>query len=155
HPRAHATVYAPAPEAAELAARLRARRDARLTSLETVHLPADDPSDDGAAAIVADLDVVVWLSRELASRGVYPPLDPLRSTSPRRRAAVGGPRHGRVAGGVRAVLQHRAALADAVEIAGLDALSDDDQRLVRRARRLERFLTQPLAATFAPADETG
>ena len=120
-----------------------------ITSVQAVYVPADDFSDPAVVHIFGHLSSSVVLSRHRAAQGLYPAVDPLRSSSSLLTAEVVGPRHVRVARAVREALALYDELRDIIAMLGLEELSQDDQRTVRRARRLERFLTQPLFATEA------
>ena len=120
-----------------------------ITSVQAVYVPADDFSDPAVVHIFGHLSSSVVLSRHRAAQGLYPAVDPLRSSSSLLTAEVVGPRHVRVARAVREALALYDELRDIIAMLGLEELSQDDQRTVRRARRLERFLTQPLFVTEA------
>ncbi len=134
-----------------------------VTSVQAIYVPADDITDPGTASAFAHLDAVAVLSRELASQGLYPAVDPLASSSRLLSAAFVGEEHYQVARGVREVLAHYAGLRDIIAILGIEELSEDERRIAQRARRIQRFLTQPLFATeqfsdikgvFVPLEET-
>jgi F-type H+/Na+-transporting ATPase subunit beta len=112
-----------------------------------VYVPADDITDPAVVELFNHLDAFLVLSREAAAEGLYPAVDPLRSTSSLLRAEVVGPRHASIAAHARRVLAKYEELRDIIALMGVDELSADDQRAVARARRLRRFLTQPLSVT--------
>jgi F-type H+-transporting ATPase subunit beta len=132
-----------ATEVAEVQERIASTVDGALTAVEAVYVPADDLHDPGAAAVLGHLDARVILSRELAAAGLYPAVDPLRSQSRLLDREIVGPRHYGVADAVKATLARYADLRDVIAMLGLDELSPEDRTVVRRARRLVRFLTQP------------
>ncbi len=113
-------------------------------------MPADDLTDPAPATTFAHLDATTVLSRAISEKGIYPAVDPLDSTSRMLQPNVVGERHYRVARGVQETLQKYKSLQDIIAILGMDELSEDDKRTVARARRIERFLSQPfyVAAQF-------
>jgi F-type H+/Na+-transporting ATPase subunit beta len=134
-----------------------------VTSVQAIYVPADDITDPGTAAAFAHLDAVAVLSRELASQGLYPAVDPLTSSSRLLSPVFVGEEHYDVARGVREVLARYAELRDIIAILGIEELSEDERRIAQRARRLQRFLTQPLFTTaqfsnlpgaFVPLEDT-
>ena len=108
-----------------------------------MYVPADDYTDPAPANTFAHLDATTNLSRSIAEKGIYPAVDPLASTSRILQPHIVGERHYGVARGVQRILQRYKDLQDIIAILGVDELSDDDKRLVARARRLERFMSQP------------
>lgn len=121
-----------------------------ITSIQAVYVPADDITDPAPATTFMHLDANTVLSRKMVEVGLYPAIDPLESNSKGMSAAIVGERHYKVARSVQTMLQRYKELQDIIAILGLDELSDDDKLLVKRARRLQRFLTQPLfSAEFA------
>lgn len=136
-----------ATEIAELEERIASTRDGAITSVQAVYVPADDLDDPGAAAVMEHLDARVILSRSMAAAGLYPAVDPLASQSRLLEPATMGMRHYRVADAVRRALARYRDLKDVIAMLGVDELSADDQQLVARARRLERFLTQPFTVS--------
>jgi len=114
-----------------------------VTSVQAVYVPADDPTDPAPATTFAHLDAYVYLERNIASKGLYPAVDPLASTSKNLDPRVVGQEHYDVARRVQQTLQRYKELQDIIAILGIDELSDDDKQLVGRARKLERFLSQP------------
>jgi F-type H+-transporting ATPase subunit beta len=122
---------------------------AAITSVQAVYVPADDLTDPAVAQTFAHLDAAIVLSRALAARGLYPAIDPLASTSRLLDPVHCGERHYRVALQVKETIERYRQLEDIIAMLGLEELSAEDQRTVKRARRLERFLTQPLFVTEA------
>jgi len=114
-----------------------------ITSLQAIYVPADDITDPAPATTMTHLDATTVLSRAIASRGIYPAVDPLASTSRILDPQVIGEEHYRVAREVQAVLQRYKELQDIIAILGIDELSDEDKLTVYRARKIERFLSQP------------
>lgn len=134
-------------ELAELQERICTTKDAAITSVQAVYVPADDFTDPAVAHTFGHLSAMIVLSRERASQGLYPAIDPLRSESKMLTQSVVGARHYRIAGTVRETLASYEELKDVIAMLGLEELSREDQRKVHRARRLERFLTQPFFTT--------
>jgi len=134
-------------ELGEVEERIASTRSGAITSVQAVYVPADDLDDPAAVAVMEHLDARVILSRAKAAAGLYPAIDPLRSSSRALTPAIVGQRHHDVAGRVRHALARYKELADVIAMLGLDELSADDRRLVMRARRLERFLTQPFVVS--------
>jgi F-type H+-transporting ATPase subunit beta len=114
-----------------------------ITSIQAVYVPADDLTDPAPATTFAHLDATTVLSRALASKGIYPAVDPLDSTSTMLQPSVVGEEHYTTARAVQATLQRYKELQDIIAILGLDELSEDDRLTVARARKIERFLSQP------------
>jgi F-type H+-transporting ATPase subunit beta len=114
-----------------------------VTSVQAVYVPADDPSDPAPATTFAHLDAYVYLDRGIASKGLYPAVDPLASTSKNLDPRVVGEDHYAVARQVQQILQRYRELQDIIAILGIDELSDEDKMLVARARKVERFMSQP------------
>lgn len=139
-------------EVAELQERILSTRRGSITAVEAVYVPADDMTDPAVGAILAHLDTTVILSRQQAAKGIYPAVDPLASGSRAMDRSVVGERHYRVAQAVREHLARYRDLEDMIAMLGLEALSASDRRIVHRARRLERYLTQPF---FVVAEHTG
>jgi F-type H+-transporting ATPase subunit beta len=117
--------------------------DGSITSIQAVYVPADDLTDPAPATTFAHLDAKTVLSRSLASKGIYPAVDPLESTSSMLQLDIVGDEHYRVAQGVKETLQRYKELQDIIAILGLDELSEEDRELVKRARKIEKFLSQP------------
>ena len=115
----------------------------RYTSVQAVYVPADDLTDPSPATTFAHLDSTVVLSRQIASLGIYPAVDPLDSTSRQLDPLVVGQEHYDVARGVQGILQRYKELKDIIAILGMDELSEEDKLVVARARKIERFLSQP------------
>ncbi len=120
-----------------------------ITSVQAVYVPADDLTDPAVAGTFAHLDASIVLSRNLAAQGLYPAVDPLASTSRLLAPSHLGERHYRAALRVKETIERYRQLEDIIAMLGMEELSAEDQRTVRRARRLERFLTQPLLVTEA------
>lgn len=120
---------------------------AAITSVQAVYVPADDLTDPAVAQTFSHLDASIVLSRTLAAQGLYPAIDPLASTSRLLDPVTVGTRHYAVALRVKQTIERYRELQDIIAMLGMDELSVDDQKMVRRARRLERFLTQPLFVT--------
>ncbi|MBL8087804.1 MAG: F0F1 ATP synthase subunit beta [Chthonomonas sp.] len=114
-----------------------------VTSVQAVYVPADDPTDPAPATTFAHLDAYIYLERSIASKGLFPAVDPLASTSKNLDPAVVGAEHYDVARQVQQILQRYKELQDIIAILGIDELSDDDKLLVARARKIERFMSQP------------
>jgi F-type H+-transporting ATPase subunit beta len=134
-------------EVAELQERITSTRRGAITSIQAVYVPADDFTDPAAAETFSHLDSSITLSRRMASNGLYPAVDPLDSTSNLLNPDIVGERHYSVARKVREAIAHYRGLEDIINMLGLAELSAEDQRIVRRARRLTRFLTQPFFVT--------
>lgn len=132
-----------ATEMGELQERITSTNEGSITSIQAVYVPADDLTDPAPATTFAHLDATTVLSRGLASKGIYPAVDPLGSTSTMLQPSVVGEEHYNVARSVQATLQRYKELQDIIAILGLDELSEDDRLTVARARKLERFLSQP------------
>jgi len=139
-----------ATEVADLEERIASSGRASVTAIEAVYVPADDFTDPAVAAISTHMDSTVVLSRELAAQGIYPAVDPMRTTSSLLDATVVGDDHARAAAEVRELIEHYNEMRDVIALLGVEELSRDEQLLVGRARRLQRFLTQPffVAAAF-------
>ncbi|PIW60807.1 F0F1 ATP synthase subunit beta [Shewanella sp. CG12_big_fil_rev_8_21_14_0_65_47_15] len=132
-----------AEEMGVLQERITSTKTGSITSVQAVYVPADDLTDPSPATTFAHLDATVVLSRQIASLGIYPAVDPLDSTSRQLDPLVVGQEHYDVANGVQTVLQRYKELKDIIAILGMDELSDDDKTTVFRARKIERFLSQP------------
>ena len=143
-----------AEEMGVLQERITSTKTGSITSIQAVYVPADDLTDPSPATTFAHLDAIVVLSRQIASLGIYPAVDPLDSTSRQLDPLVVGEEHYNVARGVQAVLQRNKELQDIIAILGMDELSEDDKRTVYRARRIQRFLSQPfnVAKVFTGQD---
>jgi F-type H+-transporting ATPase subunit beta len=136
-----------ATELAGLEERIASSLTGAITSVQAVYVPADDFTDPSASHTFAHLSASVVLSRKRAAQGFYPAIDPLASNSKMLNPAVVGERHYQVARDVRRTLAEYEELKDIIAMLGLEELSEADRRAVNRARRLERFLTQPFFAT--------
>ena len=136
-----------ATELAELQERITSTEVGAITAVQAVYVPADDFTDPAVVHTFGHLSATVVLSRDRASQGLYPAIDPLRSTSAMLTPAAVGERHERVAREVRQTLAVYDDLKDIIAMLGLEELSENDQRTVGRARRLERYLTQPFFVT--------
>jgi F-type H+-transporting ATPase subunit beta len=132
-----------AEEMGVLQERITSTKNGSITSIQAVYVPADDLTDPSPATTFAHLDSTVVLSRDIASKGIYPAIDPLDSTSRQLDPLVIGNEHYDIARGVQGVLQRYKELKDIIAILGMDELSDEDKQLVARARKIERFLSQP------------
>ncbi|NUY57537.1 ATP synthase subunit beta [Salinivibrio sp. MA351] len=132
-----------AEEMGVLQERITSTRTGSITSVQAVYVPADDLTDPSPATTFAHLDATVVLSRNIASMGMYPAIDPLDSTSRMLDPLVVGQDHYDMARGVQSVLQRYKELKDIIAILGMDELSEEDKLTVARARKIERFLTQP------------
>jgi F-type H+-transporting ATPase subunit beta len=130
-------------EMAQLQERITSTKRGSITSLQAIYVPADDITDPAPAAAMAHLDATTVLDRRISERGIYPAVDPLRSTSRILDPAVVGEEHYRTARDVQEVLQRYKDLQDIIAILGIEELSDEDRLIVERARRIERFLSQP------------
>src|SRR5699024_9413888 len=132
-----------AEEMGVLQERITSTKQGSITSVQAVYVPADDLTDPSPATTFAHLDATVVLSRDIAARGIYPEIDPLDSTSRQLDPLVIGDEHYEVARGVQTVLQRYSELKDIIAILGMDELSEEDKTTVMRARKIERFLSQP------------
>ena len=132
-----------AEEMGQLQERITSTKTGSITSIQAVYVPADDLTDPSPATTFSHLDATVVLSRDIASKGIYPAIDPLDSTSRQLDPLVIGQKHYDVARGVQNVLQRYKELKDIIAILGMDELSEDDKLTVARARKIERFLSQP------------
>ncbi len=150
-------------EMGELQERITTTSKGSVTSIQAVYVPADDLTDPAVTATFAHLDATCVLSRRLAGLGFYPAVDPLQSNSSLMNPAAIGSRHFSIANRVRSYLARYEELQDVIAILGMDELSDEDQLVVRRARRIQKFLTQPffvseqytgLAGKFVPLEKT-
>ena len=132
-----------AEEMGVLQERITSTKTGSITSVQAVYVPADDLTDPSPATTFAHLDSTVVLSRDIASKGIYPAVDPLDSTSRQLDPLIIGTEHYEVARGVQSVLQRYKELKDIIAILGMDELSEEDNMAVARARKIERFLSQP------------
>ena len=134
-----------AAEMGDLQERITSTKKGSITSFQAVYVPADDLTDPAPATTFAHLDATIVLERSIAELGIYPAVDPLASTSLALTADIVGEEHYRVARGVQAVLQRYKELQDIIAILGMDELSPDDKQTVFRARKIQRFLSQPFS----------
>lgn len=132
-----------AEEMGVLQERITSTRTGSITSIQAVYVPADDLTDPSPATTFAHLDATIVLSRQIAEQGIYPAVDPLDSTSRQLDPLVIGEEHYQVARGVQLVLQRNKELKDIIAILGMDELSEEDKQTVNRARKIQRFLSQP------------
>jgi F-type H+-transporting ATPase subunit beta len=139
-------------EIGELQERITSTKSGSITSVQAIYVPADDYTDPAPAATFAHLDATTNLSRQIVERGIYPAVDPLASFSRILDPRILGQEHYSVARAVKSVLQRYKELQDIIAILGIEELSDDDKQTVARARRVERFLSQPF---FVAAQFTG
>ena len=136
-----------ATEMGALQERITSTKRGSVTSVQAVYVPADDLTDPAPAAAFAHLDATTVLSRNIASQGIYPAVDPLESTSRILSPDIVGEEHYRTARDVQRVLQRYKELTDIIAIMGMDELSDEDKLLVGRARKIQRFLSQPFTVS--------
>jgi F-type H+-transporting ATPase subunit beta len=132
-----------ATEMGVLQERITSTKEGSITSIQAVYVPADDLTDPAPATTFAHLDATTVLSRGLASKGIYPAVDPLDSTSTMLQPSIVGEEHYGTAQTVKETLQRYKELQDIIAILGLDELSEEDRQTVARARKVERFLSQP------------
>lgn len=132
-----------ASEMGKLQERITSTKKGSITSVQAVYVPADDLTDPAPATVFAHLDATTVLNRAIAEKGIYPAVDPLDSTSRMLDPQIIGQEHYRVARGVQAVLQKYKDLQDIIAILGMDELSEEDKLVVDRARKIERYLSQP------------
>ena len=130
-------------EMGQLQERITSTREGSVTSVQAIYVPADDLTDPAPASVFAHLNATTTLSRAISEKGIYPAVDPLDSTSTILKPDIVGEEHFRVANQVKEVLQRYKELQDIIAILGIDELSDEDKLTVQRARRIERFLSQP------------
>ena len=134
-----------ATEMGALQERITSTKKGSITSVQAVYVPADDLTDPAPATTFAHLDATTVLSRQIASMGIYPAVDPLDSTSRILSPDVVGTEHYETARGVQKILQRYKELQDIIAIMGMDELSEDDKLIVNRARKVQRFLSQPFS----------
>ena len=130
-------------EMGELQERITSTKDGSVTSVQAVYVPADDLTDPATATTFTHLDATTVLSRKIVEQGIYPAVDPLESTSRILEPDIVGEEHYRVARKVQEILQKYRELQDIIAILGMDELSEEDQKTVSRARKVQRFLSQP------------
>jgi F-type H+-transporting ATPase subunit beta len=133
-----------ATEMGDLEERITSTKKGSITSFQAIYVPADDYTDPGVATTFGHLDAVVALERSLAEQALFPAMDPLASFSRALEPRIVGEEHYNVARGVQGVLQRYKDLQDIIAILGIDELSDEDKLTVARARKIQRFLTQPM-----------
>ena len=147
----------------ELQERIASTKSGSITSVQAVYVPADDLTDPAPATTFSHLDATTVLSRKIVEQGIYPAVDPLESTSRILEPDVVGEEHYRVARGVQEILQKYKELQDIIAILGMEELSDEDKITVYRARKVQRFLSQPFSVAenftgvkgqFVPVAET-
>jgi F-type H+-transporting ATPase subunit beta len=150
-------------EMGELQERITSTRQGSVTSVQAIYVPADDLTDPAPASVFAHLNATTVLSRSISEKGIYPAVDPLDSTSTILKPDIVGEEHYRVATEVQEVLQRYKELQDIIAILGIDELSDEDKLTVQRARKIERFLSQPFfvaeqftgrSGEYVPVEET-
>ena len=134
-----------ATEMGDLQERITSTRDGSITSVQAIYVPADDITDPAPATAFAHLDATVVLSRAITELGIYPAVDPLASSSRILDPQYLGARHYQAATDVQRILQRYKELQDIIAILGMDELSEDDKKIVGRARRIQRFMSQPFA----------
>ena len=144
-----------ATEMGELQERITSSKDGSITSFQAIYVPADDYTDPGIVTTFGHLDAVVALERSLAAQGLYPAVDPLASNSRILEPAIVGQEHYDVAQGVKQVLQRYTELQDIIAILGIEELSEEDRLTVARARKIQRFLTQPMFVAEAFTGQEG
>ena len=132
-----------ASEMGALQERITSTRKGSVTSVQAIYVPADDLTDPAPATAFSHLDATTVLERNLAAQGIFPAVDPLSSTSRALTPAIVGAEHYRVARGVQSILQRYKELQDIIAILGIDELSDEDKLIVSRARKIQKFLSQP------------
>ena len=144
-----------ATEMGDLEERITSTKKGSITSFQAIYVPADDYTDPGVATVFGHLDAVVALERSIAEQGLYPAVDPLSSTSRILDPRVVGEEHYSVARGVQRVLQRYRDLQDIIAILGIEELSEEDKLTVGRARKIQRFLSQPMFVAEAFTGMTG
>jgi F-type H+-transporting ATPase subunit beta len=144
-----------ATEMGELQERITSTAKGAITSVQAVYVPADDPTDPAPANTFAHLDAFLYLERKISEKGIYPAIDPLASNSRILDPQIVGEEHYRVARMVQSTLQRYRELQDIIAILGVDELSEDDKKVVHRARRIERFLSQPFIVAEAFTNRPG
>ena len=144
-----------ATEMAELQERITSTRRGSITSVQAIYVPADDLTDPAPATVFSHLDATITLTRELAEKGLYPAVDPLQSDSRLMDPRILSREHYEVAQKTRAILQRNKDLQDIIAIMGMEELSEQDQITVKRARKIQRFMAQPLHVAEAFTGRTG
>jgi F-type H+-transporting ATPase subunit beta len=127
----------------QLQERITSTKKGAITSVQAVYVPADDPTDPAPANAFAHLDAFIYLERSIAAKGIYPAVDPLTSASRALSADIVGEEHARIARAVQQMLQRYRDLQDIIAILGVDELAEEDKLVVSRARKIERFFSQP------------
>jgi F-type H+-transporting ATPase subunit beta len=130
-------------EMGQLQERITSTENGSITSVQAVYVPADDLTDPAPATTFSHLDATTVLNRSIAELGIYPAVDPLDSTSTALKESIVGEEHYQVARGVQAILQRYKELQDIIAILGMDELSEEDRMTVTRARKVQKFLSQP------------
>jgi F-type H+-transporting ATPase subunit beta len=128
----------------DLQERITSTKKGSITSFQAIYVPADDYTDPGVSTVFGHLDAVVALERSIAEQALYPAVDPLASTSRILDPRIVGEEHYSVARGVQRVLQRYKDLQDIIAILGIEELSEEDKLMVNRARKIQRFLSQPM-----------
>ena len=150
-------------EMGQLQERITSTRKGSVTSVQAIYVPADDLTDPAPASVFAHLNATTTLSRSISEKGIYPAVDPLDSTSTILKPDIVGDEHYEVATQVKEILQRYKELQDIIAILGIDELSDEDKQTVQRARKIERFLSQPFfvaeaftgtPGTYVPVEDT-
>jgi F-type H+-transporting ATPase subunit beta len=150
-------------EMGQLQERITSTRNGSVTSIQAIYVPADDLTDPAPASAFAHLNATTTLSRSISEKGIYPAVDPLDSTSTILKPEILGEEHFTVANRVKEVLQRYRELQDIIAILGIDELSDEDRVTVNRARKMERFLSQPfhvaeqftgISGKYVPVEES-
>jgi F-type H+-transporting ATPase subunit beta len=144
-----------ATEMGELQERITSTTKGAITSVQAVYVPADDPTDPAPANAFQHLDAFIYLERRISEKGIYPAVDPLASSSRLLDPQVLGERHYRVARRVQQILQRYRELQDIIAILGVEELSEEDKQVVHRARRIEKFLSQPFIVAEAFTNRPG
>ena len=142
-------------ELGELQERITSTNRGAITSVQAVYVPADDPTDPAPATAFSHLDAFIYLERRISEKGIYPAIDPLASSSRILDPQVVGERHYAIARRVQKTLQRYRELQDIIAILGVDELSEDDKLVVLRARRIERFMSQPFIVAQAFTGKEG
>jgi F-type H+-transporting ATPase subunit beta len=144
-----------ATEMGELQERITSTAKGAITSVQAVYVPADDPTDPAPANTFQHLDAFIYLERAIAAKGIYPAIDPLASNSRLLDPNIIGEKHFAVARRVQQILQRNRELQDIIAILGIEELSEEDKQVVNRARRIERFLSQPFLVAEAFTNKQG
>jgi F-type H+-transporting ATPase subunit beta len=144
-----------ATEMGELEERITSTKKGSITSFQAIYVPADDYTDPGIVTTFGHLDAVVALERSIAEQGLYPAVDPLSSTSRILDPRIVGEEHYQVARGIQRVLQRYKDLQDIIAILGIEELSEEDKLTVSRARKIQRFLSQPMFVAEAFTGQPG